>query len=292
MERSPGGDLGGTRSGGGNQTTEQAKQQTQQIARQARQQASQLANRGSEQVKSQLANQKHQAAQRMTPLQTALRETAHQLRSQGQDPIAQYADRATDQLERLSGYLRETDVDEIIDEVRSFARGRPGLFLGGAAALGFLATRFLKSSSQEEQEDGGSEEGSGYRAISGEEEPHRVQEVPYQVREEGYSPTRPGPPAVEVEEAVGQPISDQGEPIGRQQPTGAGERERTQRHRDRREKYSWRAGTTARSARSSRGLPKGPVSGWARRWPWPRPRSARRLGEPAGMWASWPPGER
>ncbi len=238
MERSPGGDLGDTQSrGGGRQTTEQAKQQTGQLTRQARQQAGQLANRGSEQVKSQLANQKHQAAQRMTPLQTALRETAHQLRSQGQGPIAQYADRATDQVERFSGYLRETDVDEIIDEVRGLARRRPGLFLGGAAALGFLATRFLKSSSQEE--DGGSEEGSGYRAISGKEEPHRVQEVPYQVREEGYSPTRPGPPAVEVEQAVGQPISDQGEPIERQQPTGqptgAAERERTKRPRDFRE---------------------------------------------------------
>ena len=226
----------GRRSQGDQPTTEQARQQTGQLARQARQQAGQLASRGSEQVKSQLANQKHQAAQRMSPLQTALRETAHQLRSQGQDPIAQYADRATDQVERFSGYLRETDVDEIIDEVRSLARRRPALFLSGAAALGFLATRFLKSSSQEEEGDGGSEEGSGYRAISGEEEPHRVQEVPYQVREEGYSPTRPGPPAVEVEQAVGQPISDQGEPIGRQQPTGAGERERTKRPRGRREK--------------------------------------------------------
>ena len=209
--------------------TEQTKQQTGQLARQARQQGSQLANRGSEQVKSQLANQKHQAAQRMTPLQTALRETAHQLRSQGQGPIAQYADRATDQVERFSGYLRETDVDEIVDEVRGFARRRPGLFLGGAAALGFLATRFLKSSSQEE--DGGSEEGGGSRAISG-EEPHGVQEVPYAVREEGYAPT---PSALDLEEAVGQPVSDKGEPI-EDQPAGTRERERTERPRDLKEK--------------------------------------------------------
>ncbi len=212
-------------------TTEQARQQTQQLAQRARQQAGQLANRGGEQVKSQLANQKHQGAQRMVPVQTALRETAHQLRGQGQGPIAQYVDQATDRVERFSGYLRETDVDEIIDEVRGFARRRPGLFLGGAAALGFLATRFLKSSSQE---DGGSTGGSDSRAISG-EEPHRVQEVPYTVREEGYSPTPPGPPALEVEEAVGQPVSDQGDLIGRQ-PTGAGERERTERPRDHREK--------------------------------------------------------
>ena len=134
---------------GGSEVKEQAKEQTQQLAQQARQQAGELANRGTEQVKSQLANQKHEASQRMAPIQTALRETGQQLRKQGQGSVGQYADKAADQLERFSGYLRETDVDEIADEARGFARHRPAIFLGGAVALGFLATRFLKSSSQE-----------------------------------------------------------------------------------------------------------------------------------------------
>lgn len=128
---------------------EQAKQQGQQLTRQARQQAGELATRGGEQVKSQLANQKHEAAQRLTPIQTALRETAQQLRKQGQGPVAQYADKTSDQVERFSGYLRETEVDEIVNEARGFARSRPALFLGGALTLGFLGARFLKSSSQE-----------------------------------------------------------------------------------------------------------------------------------------------
>ncbi len=147
MERDPGRNPQNTASSG---VPEQARQQTQQLARQARQQAGQLANRGSEQVKSQLANQKHQAAQRMVPVQTALREAAHQLRGQGQGSTAQYVDQASDQVERFSGYLRETDVDQILNEVRGLARRRPALFLGGAAVVGFLGTRFLKSSSQEQ----------------------------------------------------------------------------------------------------------------------------------------------
>lgn len=147
MERVPGSGAVGTEGGG--QTTEQAKQQGQQLAQQARQQAGELANRGTEQVKSQLANQKHDASQRMVPVQSALRETAQQLRKQGQGNVGQYADRAADQVERFSGYLRETDVDEIVDEVRGFARRRPALFLGAAAALGFFGTRFLKSTSQQ-----------------------------------------------------------------------------------------------------------------------------------------------
>jgi hypothetical protein len=150
MEGVPGNTAGGTESGSQvGQAAEQAKQQTQQLAQQARQQAGNLANRGTEQVKSQLANQKHEAAQRMTPVQTALRETGQQLRKQGQGPVAEYADKAADQVERFAGYLRENDVDRLLNDARGFARRNPTVFLGSAAALGFLATRFLKSSSEE-----------------------------------------------------------------------------------------------------------------------------------------------
>lgn len=162
MESSSG---GGTRSG---EVTQQAKQQGQQLTRQARQQAGELATRGGEQVKTQLANQKHEASQRLTPIQTALRETAQQLRKQGQDPTAQYADRASDGVERFSGYLRETEVDEMVDEARGFARNRPAVFLGGALALGFLGARFLKSSSQEAASGG---DGRPVAALPPAEEP-------------------------------------------------------------------------------------------------------------------------
>ena len=145
MERDQG-DASG-RVGGAGGATGQARQQGQQLAGQARQQADKIATWGGEQVRVQLGNQKHNAAQRIAPVQTALRETAHQLRKQGQNS-AQYVDSATDRLERFSDYLRDTDVDEIVGEARGFARRRPALFLGGAATLGFLATRFLKSSSQ------------------------------------------------------------------------------------------------------------------------------------------------
>ncbi len=116
-----------------------------------------MADQARQQVKSRLTTQKEQAAEQLSPIKTALQETGQQLRNQGQDSVAQYADKAADQVERFSGYLRESDVDEIMDEVRNFARSRPALFLGGAAALGFFGTRFLKSSSEQ---DGGSTGGT------------------------------------------------------------------------------------------------------------------------------------
>ncbi len=169
MESNLSGATGQTGSGG--QVTEQARQQGQQLAQQARQQASSLANRGGEQVKSQLAYQKHNASQRMVPIQSALRETAQQLRRQGQGPVADYTDQAAEQIERFSGYLRDTDVEEIVDEARGFARRRPALFLGGALALGFLGTRFLKSSSQERSYAGDGEPVAALPAASAGGEP-------------------------------------------------------------------------------------------------------------------------
>ena len=116
---------------------------------------------GGEQVRSRLDDQKHQAAQRLVPVQTAFRETAQQLRNQGQGSVAGYADGAAARVERFSGYLRETDVAEMVDEVRGFARRRPALFLGSAATLGFLAARFLKSSEREGASVGDGTSGDG-----------------------------------------------------------------------------------------------------------------------------------
>ncbi len=193
MERNPGGNA---QSG---EVTQQAKQQGQHLAQQARQQAGELANRGGEQVKSQLANQKHEASQRLTPVQVALRETAQQLRKQGQTPVAQYADKASDQVERFSGYLRETSVDEITDQARGFARSRPALFLGGALALGFLGARFLKSSSQEADSGGN---GEPVAALPPAEGPPTVA---------GSSPSvRRTPMADQPLDGVDQPVSPRG----------------------------------------------------------------------------------
>lgn len=150
MEQNSGNAPEQTASGGsrGGEVARQAKEQGRYVTQQARERTGELANRGGEQVKSQLANQKHEAAQRLMPVQTALRETAQQLRKQDQRSMGQYADKAADGVDRVSNYLRDTDVDEMTEEVRYFARRSPAIFLGGAAALGFLVTRFLKSSSQ------------------------------------------------------------------------------------------------------------------------------------------------
>ena len=194
MESTPSGRA--QESGSGNQSSqvaEQAKQQSQQVAQQTQQKAGQLADQTRQQVKSRLATQKDQTAEQLSPIKTALQETGQQLRNQGQDSVAQYADRAADQVERFSGYLRESDVDDIMDEVRNFARSRPALFLGGAAALGFFGTRFLKSSS-EEAASGEYGSSATPTATSEATVTHEIQESPATALPPSYAGERSGQP--------------------------------------------------------------------------------------------------
>jgi hypothetical protein len=165
MENNPGRNPGESGTGQGGRVTEQAKEQTQQVAHQTQQQASQAAHQARQKAKSQLATQKERAAGTLGGVAQALRQTGQQLQEQDQGSVGNYAQKAADRVERFSGYLRQRDVDQLVGEAESFARRNPVPFLGGALALGFFATRFLKSSSE-----GGSSGRGGSRA-TGEQEP-------------------------------------------------------------------------------------------------------------------------
>lgn len=117
------------------------------VTDQAKQQASQIADQARQQVSSQLTSQKTRAADSLGSVAQALRQTGQQLRDQDQGPMPQYVERAADQIERLSGYLQNKDIGQLVDDVERYARRQPGLFLGGAFVLGLLGARFLKSSS-------------------------------------------------------------------------------------------------------------------------------------------------
>lgn len=96
-------------------------------------------------VRSALNERQHSTAAELHDFASALRGAAHDQRG----TVARVAEQAADGLERLSGKLRSKDVDGLIHDVESFARSQPAVFLGMAVAAGFLAIRFLKSTSPE-----------------------------------------------------------------------------------------------------------------------------------------------
>jgi hypothetical protein len=64
-----------------------------------------------------------------------------------QPAIANAAETAADQAERIADYLRTTDAREILGSVENAARRQPLLFLGGAFVLGVAASRLFKAAS-------------------------------------------------------------------------------------------------------------------------------------------------
>ena len=67
------------------------------------------------------------------------------------DPLtriaADYSETAAEKLRTAADYFNSHDVETMYRDVEGLARRNPAIFVGGAFAIGFLAARFLKSSS-------------------------------------------------------------------------------------------------------------------------------------------------
>jgi ElaB/YqjD/DUF883 family membrane-anchored ribosome-binding protein len=64
-----------------------------------------------------------------------------------------YARRAAGSIENVANTIAEKDPDELIDDTRNFVRNSPGIALAGAAVVGFVMARLLKSGLARDEED-------------------------------------------------------------------------------------------------------------------------------------------
>jgi hypothetical protein len=65
--------------------------------------------------------------------------------------LARYMHRAAERAEQFAEDFRHRSPNELINVGTDYARRNPRVFFGGAIALGFLLSRFLKSGSDNEQ---------------------------------------------------------------------------------------------------------------------------------------------
>lgn len=98
-------------------------------------------------IRSLLEQQTGRAADQLGGVANALHKAAEQLNEENGGVVADYAEQAASRVERVADMLRDATVDDIVGEVEGFARRQPEVFIGAAFAIGFLAARFLKSSS-------------------------------------------------------------------------------------------------------------------------------------------------
>jgi hypothetical protein len=103
-------------------------------------------------VTSRVDEQKNRAADGIGGIANVIRNAGNELRTEN-EALASYVDMASDQLRQFADQIREKGVADILDDVHTFARRRPALFIGGAFLVGLGMARFLKSSAERRDYD-------------------------------------------------------------------------------------------------------------------------------------------
>lgn len=132
---------GGSASGGmgGGSTMDDLKSKAGEYADQATGKAREYA----EGAKDKAADGLHSAAD-------AARDVADKLAETQAAPVADYARRAAEGIDRFSETLQTKSLDELLSDVRRLVRGNPAVAVGAAAVVGFAIARFLKATPQNE----------------------------------------------------------------------------------------------------------------------------------------------
>ena len=117
-------------------------------------------------LKEQVDQRSTQAGQQINTVAGDVRSVADQLRSQGKDTPAGYAEQAAERVQGAGQWLERSDGDQILQDVEGFARRNPWAVAAGGLVLGLAASRFLKASSTERyraslSNGNGSHEGNG-----------------------------------------------------------------------------------------------------------------------------------
>jgi vacuolar-type H+-ATPase subunit H len=125
-----------------------AQNSVEDVKEQAQQKVQEASGQAKDRVREQVDQRSTQAGERVASAAQDARSVGEELRRQGKDQPARLADQAADRAERLGSYLQESDADRILRDVEELGRKQPWAVVAGGLALGFVASRFLKASSQ------------------------------------------------------------------------------------------------------------------------------------------------
>lgn len=111
-------------------------------------------------LREQVDQRSTQVGEQVQSVGHALRSTSKQLESEGSATPAKVVDQVARKADDLGSYLQAADADRILGDIESFARRRPWMTAGIGATVGFLASRFVKASSNRRYE---AYQGNGHR---------------------------------------------------------------------------------------------------------------------------------
>jgi ElaB/YqjD/DUF883 family membrane-anchored ribosome-binding protein len=153
--------VGQTAAQAGSQVASTAADQAKEVAHETQRQAQDLLRQGQSQLKEQTVAQQQKAAQGLSSLAGELRGLADGTSQGAPGPARDLLQQASGLIEGFADKLQNREPAQLLDEVRSYARRRPGLFLLGAAAAGIVAGR-LTSGVRAAHSDSGTGSTGGY----------------------------------------------------------------------------------------------------------------------------------
>lgn len=165
---------GSSSSGGAGAAKEQAQQaagtaaeETKHVAGVAQGEAQKVAGEAKSQVQSlvgqatsQVEDQSRTQLGRLAETLRSYGDDLQQMASQSEGPAAGLAREAAERVQGLSSHLEGREPRELLDDVRSFARRKPGVFLGGALVAGIVAGRLTRGAKAAHDGPSGSGVGS------------------------------------------------------------------------------------------------------------------------------------
>ena len=127
--------------------TEEAKERVHETAQQMGQKVQEVRSQAGDRLRHELDSRSRQAGEQALTTASAIHRVGKQLREDGNPSVAKYADQVAERAERLGSYLSQSNADRMLHDIENFARRQPWLVALGGAAVGFLASRFVKASS-------------------------------------------------------------------------------------------------------------------------------------------------
>jgi len=131
----------------------EATAQAKAVAGEAKQQLDRLVSQSRDEVRQQAEQRTEQAAGQLRTLSdqfTALVEG----RPEAAGPLVGYASDLQGQLRRLASRMEQGGPEGVVQDVAGFARRRPGMFLAGAAGIGFVVGRLVRAGAASQSENG------------------------------------------------------------------------------------------------------------------------------------------
>ncbi len=104
-----------------------------------------LANQAGDKARGLVGQGLERASEALANVSKMVGDTAPGIDERLGEEYGDYARRAAGAIENVANAIAEKDADELIDDTRNFVRNSPGIALAGAAVVGFVVARLVKS---------------------------------------------------------------------------------------------------------------------------------------------------